>query len=466
MSDWNLSEFTLSSLTGIGLILATLSATAAKVLNDYPRHEFEEYCEKRKASWLAKRILEDYRRMCLGAEVMEMFAITVLLYVGAIWLLGSSTQGEWRFSDRLLLTAITGGTAALLVSSSWIPWAVVRHASSPFLYWTWRLWWILAIFFQPVLLGMELIGGLLKRLTGQGNEPDDEEEEIEDEILSMVVAGQSGGFLHSEARDMIEGVIELDDLFVETVMTPRSRVLAIDVNAGWPEILEVCRKGQHSRIPVFQDSLDHIVGVMHTRDALLEALKPGEQRRPVRRWMRKALRTPDTRFVNEMLKVFLQPGNNMHLAVVFNEHQTMVGVITIEDILEEIVGDITDETDREFEPRVQQVAPDVIELPARYRVDELNDETDFDIPEDDEYDTVAGWILCGLGEVPKSKRECVLNGIHCTILRASPRKIEYVRLQKVGNGTGNGATNDKGGAASEPAMAPENPDNANLSGLA
>ncbi|MBL8852990.1 MAG: HlyC/CorC family transporter [Planctomycetaceae bacterium] len=430
-----MSELALVLLTIASAIAATLSATAAKVLNDYPRHEFEDYCERRKRPWLAKRIVEDYRQFCLGAEVMEMFAISIMLYAGAIWLLGAPTEQVWSFSNSIFWTAVFSGTGVLLLSSSWIPWAIVRYLSSPFLFYTWRLWWLLAIFFQPVLIGMELIGAMLKRLSGQGNEPDDEEEDVEDEILSMVAAGQTGGFLHSEARDMIEGVIELDELVVETIMTPRSRLQLIDVNADWPEILEICRKSQHSRIPVYQDLLDNIVGVMHTRDALLEALKPSSERRSIRRWMRKALRTPDTRYVNEMLKVFLQPGNNMHLAVVFNEHQTMVGVITIEDILEEIVGDITDETDREIEPRIRLVSENVIELPARYRVDELNDETSFEIPEDDEYDTVAGWILCRLGEVPKLKQEFMVDGIHCTVLRATPRKIEYVRLQLVGDGS-------------------------------
>lgn len=441
-----MSEATLAVLAVGGLVAATLSATAAKVLNDYPRHEFEDYCLKRKQLTLAKKIVEDYRRLCLGAEVMEMFAISVMLYAGALWLFARHDDQVWLISDRTFVTGTMVATAVLLLSSSWIPWAVVRYIPSPFLFYTWRLWWSLAIFFQPLLIGMEVIGGLLKRLSGQGHEPDDEEEEIEDEILSMVTAGQAGGFLHSEARDMIEGVIELDDLFVETIMTPRNRLVAIEVDASWPQILELCRTGQHSRIPVYQDSLDNIVGVLHTRDALLEALKPEAERRPIRRWMRKALRTPDTRFVNEMLKVFLQSGNNMHLAVVFNEHQTMVGVITIEDILEEIVGDITDETDREIEPRIRHVNAEMIELPARYRIDELNDETDFDIPEDDEYDTVAGWILCRLGEVPAAKQELVVDGIRCVILRATPRKIEYVRLQLVGTGPSTSTTADPASA--------------------
>lgn len=446
-----MSEATLAVLAVGGLIAATLSATAAKVLNDYPRHEFEDYCLKRKQLTLAKKIVEDYRRLCLGAEVMEMFAISVMLYAGALWLFARHDDQVWQISDRTFFTGTMIATAVLLLSSSWIPWAVVRYIPSPFLFYTWRLWWSLAIFFQPLLIGMEVIGGLLKRLSGQGHEPDDEEEEIEDEILSMVTAGQAGGFLHSEARDMIEGVIELDDLFVETIMTPRNRLVAIEVDASWPQILELCRTGQHSRIPVYQDSLDNIVGVLHTRDALLEALKPEAERRPIRRWMRKALRTPDTRFVNEMLKVFLQSGNNMHLAVVFNEHQTMVGVITIEDILEEIVGDITDETDREIEPRIRHVNAETIELPARYRIDELNDETDFDIPEDDEYDTVAGWILCRLGEVPAAKQELVVDGIRCVILRATLRKIEYVRLQLVGTNSPTSTTAD---SASAPAPTP------------
>ncbi len=425
-----MSATLLAVLTGTGLVCTTLSAIAAKVLNDYPRHEFEEYCEKRKHAWLARKILDDYRRLCLGAEVMEMFAVSLMLVCGSVWLLANrETSGVWQFSQGQFFPALLLGTITLLLTCSWIPWAVVKFASSPFIYHTWRLWWFLAIFFHPVLIGMELIGGVFQRLSGQ---QDDEEEEIEEEILSMVAAGQSGGFLHSEAREMIEGVIELDELFVETVMTPRSRVVAIETNANWDEILKLCRDGQHSRIPVYQGSFDNIVGVMHTRDALLEALKPSEERRPIRRWMRKALRTPDTRFVNEMLKVFLQPGNNMHLAVVFNEHQTMVGVITIEDILEEIVGDITDETDRYLEPRIHRISEYVVEVPARYRVDELNDETDFDIPEDDEYDTIAGWIMCGLGEVPKPKQEFTIHGIRCTVLRSTPRRIDYVRLERIG----------------------------------
>jgi len=415
-----------------GLLLVTFSATAAKVLNDFSRHEFEDYCRRRRNSKLFARMVDEYRQFCLGAEVVEMLGISIMIICGSFYLLDPGENEQIRrLPESILVPGIVLSTAVLLLTSSWVPWAVVEYFSAPFLYHTWRLWWFVSIMFKPVLIGMEFVGGFLGRLSGHVADPDEEEEEIEDEILSMVSAGQTGGFLHSDAREMIEGVIELDDLVVGKIMTPRSSVNAVSVEATWDEIIQQFLASRHSRLPVYREDLDNIVGILHTRDVLTEGLKPEHQRKSIVNLMRRPLKTPDSRFVNEMLKVFLEPGNKIHLAVVVNEHHTVVGVITIEDILEEIVGDITDETDRQSEPRIKVISESEIEVPGRFRIDELNDEVDFEIPEDDEYDTVAGWILYNLGEVPIPKHQFEASGVRCTILQSTPRRIESVRLLRL-----------------------------------
>lgn len=416
----------------IGLLLATFSATAAKVLNDFPRHEFEDYCRRRRNSKLFARIVDQYREFCLGAEVLEMLGISMMVLCGVLWLLDDGGQGNFRqLPHSRIMPGVLLSTAVLLLTSSWIPWAVVEYFSAPFLYHTWRLWWFVSVLFKPVLIGMEFVGGFLGRLSGHVADPDEEEEEIEDEILSMVSAGQTGGFLHSGAREMIEGVIELNDLVVGKIMTPRSSVNAVSLNATWDDFIKHCLDSRHSRLPVFHETLDNIVGLVHTRDVLTEALKPPIQRRPIGKLMRKPLQTPDSRLLNEMLRVFLEPGNKIHLAVVVNEHHTVVGVITIEDILEEIVGEITDETDRQSEASIKQVSESIIEVPGRFRIDELNDEVDFEIREDDEYDTVAGWILFHLGEVPRVQQQMESDGIVATVLKCTPRRIDSVRLERL-----------------------------------
>lgn len=427
MNDWLLMTCTLTAT-----FVTTISAIGAKVLNDFSRHEFEEYCKRRKNSALFRQLVENHRQYCLGAEVLEMLGISVMVLCGAHWLLGVTADNQTVNLPRTsLIPAVLVSTAILLLISSWIPWAIVEYFSAPFLYFTWRIWWFFSVMFKPVLIGMEFVGGFLGRLSGHVENPDEEEEEIEDEILSMVSAGQTGGFLHSEAREMIEGVIELDDLVVSKIMTPRGEVNAVSVETSLEQLVVQCLESRHSRLPVYRDSLDNVIGVLHTRDILTEALKPKSQRRPVNELMRKPLKTPDSRFVNEMLKVFLQPGNKMHLAVVVNEHHTTVGVITIEDILEEIVGDITDETDRQSENGLRVLSETTVEVPGKFRIDELNDLTDFEIPEDDEYDTVAGWIMFHMGEVPRANMKLEADSVRASMLKCTPRRIELVRLENL-----------------------------------
>lgn len=427
MNDWLLMVCTVS-----GTIVAMLSAIGAKVLNDFSRHEFEEYCKRRRNTPLFRQLVENHRQYCLGAEVLEMLGISVMILCGAHWLLGVPTDDQAVNLPRTsLIPAVLLGTSVLLLISSWVPWAVVEYFSAPFLYFTWRIWWFFSVMFKPVLIGMEFVGGFLGRLSGHVESPDEEEEEIEDEILSMVSAGQTGGFLHSEAREMIEGVIELDDLVVSKIMTPRGEVNAVSIESTMEQVILQCLESRHSRLPVYQDSLDNVIGVLHTRDVLTEALKAKSQRRPLKEIMRKPLKTPDSRFVNEMLKVFLEPGNKMHLAVVVNEHHTTVGVITIEDILEEIVGEITDETDRQTELKPKVLSDTTVEVPGKYRIDELNDEWDFEIPEDDEYDTVAGWVMYHLGEVPRANASFEADDVRATMIKCTQRRVELVRLENL-----------------------------------
>lgn len=416
-----------------GMFLTTVSAIAAKVLNDFARHEFEEYCEQRRRKDIFRLVVENYRQFTLGAEVVEMIGTSMTVLAGAMWLLGSANENHTiSISNQVLLPGVMVGTGVLLLTSSWIPWAIVEYFANPFLFYSWRIWWIVSIMFQPVLIGMGFVGEFLGRLSGKksDDEQTDEEEELEDKLLSVASSGKEGGFLRSEAREMIEGVIELDDLVVGKIMTPRSSVTTASTKDSWEQVLHTAVSSRYSRIPVFDESKDEIVGILYTRDILTEAIKPLGRRKSLDELTKEILRTPDTRLLNEMLKEFLAPDNKIHLAVVSSEFRGFVGVITMEDILEEIVGEITDETDSHSEKELKEIVSGVFDVSGRMRVDELNDQTPFDLDEDDQYDTVAGWLMFHCGEVPEQGQQVEVGGMVVVVQKGNERKIDRIQLEK------------------------------------
>ena len=419
-----MSPTILLAMSIAGLFLAAFAAIGTRVLQRFPRHELEEYCRTRGRVEIFEKVMDQHDQFILAAESLQVVGTVVLTLSGSLYLFGD-TDGtalveRWHF---LLATLVSIGSVLLL--TSWVPWAVVRLWAVPFLFHTWRIWWGASYLGWPLSLGAMVCSFLLSRFSSVPDEID-EEEALEDEIMSIVATGEREGLLEKTARDMIEGVIELDDLTVSEIMTPRSKVDALEVNQPWSELIHQMSRANRSRFPVYEGTLDQIVGTLVVRDLLKFFINGKLPNQPLRHLTRPALVVPKARLSDEMLNEFLKL--RQHLAVVVDECYSMVGIVTIEDILEEIVGEIVDESEMNLEQNVLQSEPGIAVVLGHVRIDELNDELDFALEESDEYDTIAGLLIAEFREIPPTGTTLDTETARITVLEATSRQIVRVKI--------------------------------------
>jgi putative hemolysin len=246
-----------------------------------------------------------------------------------------------------------------------------------------------------------------------------------EELKLIVERGGEQGILEAEEEQMINAVIELGDRRLHEVMVPRIAIVALPVTATLDEAIDLIVGEGHSRVPVYEESIDGVIGIVYAKD-LLPVLKVGSNARPtVRALLRAPLCVPESMSIDDLLHEFQR--RKVHIAIVLDEYGGTAGLLTIEDLLEEIVGEIQDEYDVE-EPMIERLSPDEVRIDGRVDVDELGEI--FEIPlalEDaDEYDTVGGLIFHRLGKVPKPGDEVRLNGLKLTVETTDGRRVGKV----------------------------------------
>jgi CBS domain containing-hemolysin-like protein len=287
------------------------------------------------------------------------------------------------------------------------------------------VWRVVGIVLAPLVLAARFVDALLHRLAGRPREASDEES-FEEEIRTMVTEGHREGLLEEDAREMIEGVIELGDADVSEVMTPRTDMISIPKSLSWEEALAFVIKCGHTRIPVIDKNRDDIVGILVTKDLLPELAKgPGEPKRPWTELVREPYFVPETKPIDVLLQEFQQ--SRVHMAVVLDEYGGVSGLVTLEDVVEEIVGEIVDEYDEE-EPMVA-VEDDGWVVDARLDVDELGVIVGSDLPSD-EWDTVGGLILELAGRVPEQGERFEHDGLVFTATSVQGRRVSKVRVSR------------------------------------
>lgn len=410
----------------LGMVLTGLAAAGTKVLAEFSRHDLELYCRRRDRRELFDEVLDRHEDYAAAAETLQVAgSVVVVLCVGQ-WFFPDGTAAV---SDvRRLAVVAAASTVILLVLTSWVPWALVHVGSAPFLYHTWRLWAALARVLWPLTLGSKAIEAAARRLSGQPASDDDEEEAFEDEIRSIVTAGLRDGLLEADAREMIEGVIELGDVDVSEIMTPRSEVDALNVELSWAELLEFVAECGRTRLPVYQGTLDRVLGILYVKDLLAVLAKNAEVPPPnVRELLRPAWFVPESKAVDDLLGEFRR--TRSHMAIVVDEYQALAGVVTIEDALEEIVGEIADEMDTEEDLELIRTGESSWELDGRVHLEELNDQYGLTLPESEEFDTIAGFVINSLGRIPKSGDVIRIGRMKFTVLKATPRRLERLRLE-------------------------------------
>ena len=218
----------------------------------------------------------------------------------------------------------------------------------------------------------------------------------EEELKMLVEAGEEEGVIEVEEKEMIHSIFDFTDTVARQVMKPRTDVHAAAITSTLDELLDVITTTGHSRIPIYEENIDNIVGIVHAKD-LLPILRQDKRLFDIQTVMREAYYIPETKDVDELLAEFKR--GNIQMAIVRDEYGGTAGLVTVEDLLEEIVGEIRDEYDIE-EPLIQIIDEDHARVSARMNIDELNDEMHLEIPESEDYETIGGLVFDIFGRQP------------------------------------------------------------------
>ena len=256
---------------------------------------------------------------------------------------------------------------------------------------------ILGRIFAPVVWVLNL---LTRRITAaMGVREIDRERLSSEELMILVERGGEQGVIEAEEEQMIGAVLELGEQRVHEVMVPRTDIVALSMNASLDEIVDTIVKAGHSRIPVYEEAIDNIVGILYAKD-LLPYLKGSDQPPPIRKLLRAPLFVPESMLVDDLLHALQR--RKVHIAIVLDEYGGTAGLVTIEDLLEEIVGEIQDEYDTE-EPMIEELSDHEARVDGRMGIDDLVQHFDIHMNGDDreEYDTVGGLIYHRVGGIPR-----------------------------------------------------------------
>lgn len=244
----------------------------------------------------------------------------------------------------------------------------------------------------------------------------------EDEIRAIIEVGEESGVVAADQRRMLHGIFDLSETRVRDVMIPRTEVVGIDISASFQEVLDLIRSDNHSRFPVFSDSLDSVVGVVHSKE-VFDYIDRTEDF-SLRDLCRKPYFVPESKRIAVLLQSFRQ--QHQHLAMVVDEYGGVEGIVTLEDVVEEIVGEIHDEYDIE-EIDFRQLAPGRFLVDGAVSLRTVNRHFGLDLPED-HVTTLAGYLLRIMGKIPSEGESFEENGVIFRVKRMEDRRIEEVEM--------------------------------------
>lgn len=276
---------------------------------------------------------------------------------------------------------------------------------------------------KPFIKLLSLSTTLVLKIT-RNNDADIEEKVSEEEIKSLISQSQEDGCIERDEEEMIYGVFDFNDKTAKEIMTPRNELFAIDIEDNINNILDDVLGSSYSRIPVYKDTIDNIVGILYTKDLLVEARRVGFDNIQLKNILQKPFFALETRRTNELFKVLKD--KKVHLAILFDEYGGTVGIVTMEDLIEEIVGDIEDEYDSE-ECLVTKIDENNFFVKASMTVTDFNDLFDLDI-EIGEYDTLNGYLLTKLNRIPDEGSRFQLEDIEFTVIKVENRRIENIKI--------------------------------------
>ncbi|HKQ50517.1 MAG TPA: hemolysin family protein [Phycisphaerae bacterium] len=408
---------TIAALLILWTLLTLFAGTAANAVQVASRSRLQEGLERLGRSERLESFDHYHHEYALTGLIFRQLGIVLFVLTVAV---ASPSRAVWY---RQPLEVFLYSAPWFLVFGVAVPAAWARHTGDrylarvlPVLEWTRRIT-------SPVLTVVRLIDEIVRRLAGVPRRPADATEQVEQEILDALSEGESRGDVNEQEKKMIRSVINLDETSVGEIMTPRTDIVALEHSAGHAEVLELVRNTGHSRIPVYEETIDHVIGVLYTKD-LLNVDKP--EAFSLKTMMRPVPFVPVTKDVASCLHEF-QTGR-VHIAIVLDEYGGTSGLVTIEDLLEELVGEIADEHDEPPVQPIRKIDAQTAEVDARVNVEEVNQALELSLPVDEAYDTIGGFVLSRLGRIPTPGESFMEDRVRIEVLEARPRSVQRVRV--------------------------------------
>ena len=263
---------------------------------------------------------------------------------------------------------------------------------------------------------------LILKITG--NNDDVEEKVSEEEVMSLILQSQEDGCIENDEKQMIDGVFSFNDKMAREIMTPRNNIFAIDLEDDIEQILESVLESGYTRIPAYKDTIDNIVGILYIKDLLTEAKKVGFESIKLQEILHEPYFVLETQKTNKVFKMLKE--NKVHLVLLFDEYGGVSGIVTMEDLIEEIMGEIEDEYDKE-ESIISQIDENNFYIKGNLTVSDFNNKFNSNI-EVGEYDTINGYLLTVLGKIPHEGTLIELENIDLIINKVNNRRIEEIKV--------------------------------------
>ncbi|MFN0110451.1 MAG: hemolysin family protein [Blastocatellia bacterium] len=283
--------------------------------------------------------------------------------------------------------------------------------------------------FKPFIWLINYSGIKLLKLFGVNFRPGHHVVYTEEELRQIVSASHESGHLQSDEKELIHNVFEFSDLTAQEVMIPRTQIVAIEANSDFAEVVHQFQLSGYSRLPVYQDQFDNIIGIVHGKDVMAFALREDKSEFDLKAIIRPPVFIPDSARLGNVLSRMQR--DHIHLAVIVDEHAGVEGILTLEDLLEEIVGEIEDEHDEALTETAAQTNENDLNLDAGLSVREANRKFNLSLPESDDYTTVAGFLIAQAGRLLNQGDAVEHNGSRFTVEQVASRRITQVKMERL-----------------------------------
>jgi CBS domain containing-hemolysin-like protein len=280
------------------------------------------------------------------------------------------------------------------------------------------------VFFKPLIWVLNGFANFILRLLGISTLEGGEAHHSSEELQYLLEQGKESGALDSNEHELIQNVFDFNERVVKNIMVPRTKISGVDISSTRQELLDMIIDEGYSRMPVYDDVIDKIVGIVHAKDIL--PLLARNEEIVLKNIIRKPYFIPETKKINDLMAELQQ--KRIQIAIVLDEFGGTAGMVTLEDIVEELVGEIQDEYDEE-KPIVEKVNEREFIVNALAPIYDVNEHLPHDLPEDGDFDTVSGWLGHIFGKIPDVGEQKESNGYNITVLRKSDQNIESVKLE-------------------------------------